>query len=215
MRNVALLACAAGALSLLASSTAIAEETKGKEFGDQGVIAIGAATSLDLSYTSTSPPSGSGSNTIHIGIEPEVQYFVINALSVGGVVAFDWAQASASGGSSASASTTTFGIGPTVGYNVWLKPSLLSLWPQAEFLFSNVNAAASGSGVASIPSTTNTVMTVGLFVPLLIHPVEHFHFGIGPYFDIDVSSKTSSGSSSADGDKNTVFGLKGEIAGWL
>src|SRR5271166_6652375 len=92
MKKVALLT---GAALLLVSTTAVAQETKGgREFGDQGVIAIGAATSLDLSYTSTSPPMGPGSSTTHIGVEPEIQYFVIDSLSVGGIINFDWASTS-------------------------------------------------------------------------------------------------------------------------
>jgi hypothetical protein len=211
MGKVAILTAAAAVASLLVSSTAMAQEAKGKEFGDQGVIAIGAATSLDLSFRSTSPPTGNGFNTTQLSIEPEIQYFVIDSLSVGGIAYIDWSRTSGSG-NGPSPSATTFGIGPTVGYNVWLKAGFLSLWPQAEFLFNDVN---NSPGAPNTPSTTNTVMTVGLFVPLLIHPVEHFHFGVGPYFDIDVSSKTSAGNQSNDADKDTVFGIKGEIAGWL
>jgi hypothetical protein len=57
------------------------------------------------------------------------------------------------------------------------------------------------------------------YVPLLIHPTEHFHFGVGPYFTMDLtssSSVTTGGvSSSGDGSKDTTIGLRGEIAGWL
>jgi len=218
--------CLAWAASLLASATAFAQEKEGgggREFGDQGVIAVGAATSLDLSYTSTSPPAGSGSNAINVGIEPEVQYFVINGLSLGGVVVFDWTQAKDSTAGSSATTVTSFGIGPTVGYNVWITPGTLSLWPQAEFLFTDVSVSGSSTttttgGItttSSTPSNSGTVMTLGLFVPLLIHPVKHFHFGVGPYLDVDLSSKVSSGGTTTDGDKNTVFGIKAEIAGWL
>src|SRR6202042_2444795 len=97
------------------------KEPPEREFGDQGVIAIGAATSLDVSYTATSAPGGApGSHTVNLGIEPEVQYFVINGLSVGGIVAFDWAKESGT-----NTTTTAIGLGPTVGYNVWLTPGPL------------------------------------------------------------------------------------------
>ena len=58
-------------------------------------------------------------------------------------------------------------------------------------------------------------MNVGVYVPLLIHPVKHFHFGVGPYFNVDLSSKESSGSTSVDGDKNLRVGVAFEVAGWL
>jgi hypothetical protein len=179
-----------------------------KEFGDQGVVAFGAATSLNLGYTQTSPPSGPSSNITNISIVPEIQYFVITGLSVGGIVVFDWAKPSTGD------STTTIGIGPTVGYNFWISPGLLSLWPQATFTFNNASTSIpspTGGTVSGSLTTTN----VGVFVPLLIHPVKHFHFGVGPYFNIDLSSKESAGGTSVDGDKAMNLGIRGEIAGWL
>ena len=53
-------------------------------------------------------------------------------------------------------------------------------------------------------------MRTRVFVPLLIHPVEHFHIGIGPYLDTDLTSKTEG----EDGVKETTIGIRSEIAGW-
>jgi hypothetical protein len=49
-------------------------------------------------------------------------------------------------------------------------------------------------------------------VPLLIHPVKHFHFGVGPYASIPVLAKDSNGNDAA---KSTDVGVRLEVAGWL
>jgi hypothetical protein len=191
------------------ATSAAAGEAKGgeKEFGDQGVIAFGAATSLNFGYRQISPVSGPSNNAIDILVVPEIQYFVINGLSVGGIVTFEWNKPNTGD------ATTTIGVGPTVGYNLWLTPESLSLWPQATFSYNNLSTTIS-TPTGNV-SGSLTTMNVGVFVPLLIHPVKHFHFGIGPYFNIDVSSKESAGNTSSDFDKAMNVGIKGEIAGWL
>ena len=180
-----------------------------REFGDQGILAIGAATGLDFGYTSTSNPNGQAStNNTHFSISPDIQYFVIDSLSVGGTVLFDWQNPNQGG------SSTTFGIGPTVGYNIWIQPGFLGVWPQATFSFDTTSfhqTATNGTTTSASDNSTN----VGVYVPLLIHPVKHFHFGIGPYFNIDLSNSGSQSGVSADGPKSTNVGLKADIAGWL
>ena len=100
-----------------------------REFGNPGVLAIGGATGANFGYTQTTPASGSSTNFINLSIAPDVQYFVIEGLSLGGTIDFSWTKPNSGD------SLTTFGIGPTVGYNVWLTPGQLSLWPQATFSF--------------------------------------------------------------------------------
>jgi hypothetical protein len=189
-----------------------------REFGNPGVIAFGAATSLNFGYTSVSPPQGSGSTSIDFGVQPDIQYFVIEGLSLGGTILFDWSQLNPPAGAP-STTITTFGIGPTVGYNLWLSPGTLSLWPQVSFFFENasgVSTPTSGPG-GTTGSASGSLQkgAIQLFVPLEIHPAKHFHLGIGPYFALDVLSKVSVNNQTADSDKDLVVGIKGEIGGWL
>ena len=187
-------------------------------FGTRGVLDISAATTARFFFASTSHPSSSSTSDVGFDLTPSAQYFVIDGLSVGGTIQFDWNKPKDSD------ALTTFGIGPTVGYNLWLTPSSLSLWPQATIAFQSTSlsftsaAATPGTGTGTTTTTTSvteTKFTVGIFVPLLIHPVDHFHFGVGPFFSTDISSKASSGSVSGDGDKVTTVGIKFEIGGWL
>ncbi|HEY1693913.1 MAG TPA: hypothetical protein VGG39_17220 [Polyangiaceae bacterium] len=180
-----------------------------KEFGNPGVIAIGGSTSANFGWTQDSPPAGGKSTSaIDLNLQPDIQYFVIEGLSVGGTLLFDWTKPNSGD------ATTTFGIGPTVGYNIWLSPGSLSLWPQVTFLF-NTKSEPTGQPAPAPSSVSLTTMTLQAFVPLLIHPVSHFHFGVGPYVSTDLSSKASAGGQSADGDKFTSVGIRLEVAGWL
>jgi hypothetical protein len=159
--------------------------------------------------TQTKPPQGDSTNTMHFGISPQIAYFVSEGISVGGQLNFDYVKPKDVD------ALTSFGIGPIVGYNLWLTPGQLSLWPQVGFFY-NQRKESITVGTTSITGT-HTTMAIGLYVPLLIHPVKHFHFGIGPYVNLDISSKdkADAGGDAVDGAKNTVFGLKAEIAGWL
>jgi hypothetical protein len=64
-------------------------------------------------------------------------------------------------------------------------------------------------GVGAVGVTVKK-MGIGLFVPLLIHPVEHFHIGIGPFLDTDLTAK----ADGVNDVKETTLGLRMEIAGW-
>ena len=52
-------------------------------------------------------------------------------------------------------------------------------------------------------------------VPLVVHPVPHFFFEVGPAFFTDLSSSYSSGGASMDDSKNTSFSVFAAIGGWL
>jgi hypothetical protein len=181
-----------------------------REFGNPGVLAFGGTTSAVFAYQNTSPPTGSSTNAIELGLQPDIQYFVIEGLSLGGTINFNWVHPNQGGDS------TTFGIGPTVGYNVWITPGSLSLWPQATFSFNNTSLSVPNATGGGTTSATLQTMNVGVMVPLLIHPAKHFHFGVGPFFNIDVSSKETLGSApAADYNKLMNVGLAVDVGGWL
>ena len=197
------------ALGMLTAGTAAGADEGGKEFGNPGVLAFGAKTGLSLGYENVSPPQGSSSSVVTFSLSPQISYFVIEGLSLGGEVLFSYTKPKNRD------STTVIGVGPIVGYNVWLVPGLLSLWPQLEALYTSTSVDVP-SAAGSLPGGgTAKVFSIGAFVPLLIHPVRHFHFGIGPYVTTDLSSTVSVGGTSNDGDKTTSIGLRGEIGGWF
>jgi hypothetical protein len=183
-----------------------------KEFGNPGVIAFGAKTALDFTMSSSKPPTGDATKETHFGITPQIAYFVSVAITVGGDVQFGYTKPDKGD------AMTNFGIGPMVGYNLWLTPGQLSLWPQVEFLYSQYKSSTTVTIPPAGPTTmtsTFTKMTLGLFVPVLYHPVKHFHLGVGPFLRMDVSSTAKTDAGSGVGSKDTTFGLMGEIGGWM
>jgi hypothetical protein len=195
-----------------------AEDAKGgeTEFGNAGVLNIGASTGLGLEFGSSKspdPPDGNGEKTssTRFGITAALDYFVIDGLSVGAAVLFDTRSSKTGDDDKTKFSTTAWGVGPRVGYNLWLTPGQFSLWPTLQLAYLS---GSSKKGDADGPTTSKTNLEI--FVPFVIHPVKHFHFAVGPVFGMDLSSniKPPNGDS-VKNDKDTVFGLRGEIAGWL
>ena len=107
-----------------------------------------------------------GDNGTTFQLRPALDYFVIPRLSLGGAVEFDYV--------SGNPNQTTFKIAPEIGYEVALTDTW-SIWPQAALSL-------------SFPSPGDPGVTLLITVPFLLHPAEHFFFGIGPGFSQDLTS---------------------------
>lgn len=99
---------------------------------------------------------GHGGGTA-FSVRPALDYFVIDRLSIGGAVEFDY---------TGKPSFTQFRIAPEVGYEFALSDSW-SFWPQASLPI-------------SVPNPGSTSVALAIFAPFLVHPAEHFFFGAGP-----------------------------------
>lgn len=186
---------------MLASSVSHAEETA-EGFGKAGVINVASDLALSFQHTSFSAPSGaSPSSVTTYAIGPAADVFVIDNLSAGAELLFGRELIAGAG----DATENTIRIAPRVGYHISFVPQRLGLWPRLEFGYESSKLEVTGT-----PNVTEKKVTLGVFVPLLIHPVEHFHIGIGPFFDTDLSSK----EEDQDGIKETTFGIRTEVAGW-
>jgi len=140
-------------------ATAITHTTHAHAFGGsadhlghQGnfVVSNRAALGFDqgLSYHGTS---------LYLG--PELDYFVIEHLSIGGAIVVAWNDQSGA----------NLGVVPQVGYDVVLSPTW-SLWPRL---------------AVTVLSGSPAHGSVELSAPFLVHPVEHFFFGFGPAVSTD------------------------------
>jgi hypothetical protein len=192
---------------VLVSGRALADESMAgasadgvEGFGKTGVINVASDLSFSVQSTMYSAPSGqeSPASATAYSIGPAADVFVIDNLSVGGQILFGQTAVS-------DLKTDTFRIAPRVGYHISLVPERFGLWPRLEFGYQTSTNKLQGS-----PDSTDKAVQFGAFVPLLIHPVEHFHIGIGPFLDTDLSAKTDG----ANGIKETTIGLRTEIAGW-
>jgi hypothetical protein len=169
-------------------------------FGKAGVINIASDLSLSFQHTSFSAPSGRSPDSVTAyAIGPAADVFIIDNLSVGAEFLF--------GRTSLGPDLTenVLRIAPRVGYHISLVPERLGLWPRLEFGYESATIKNTG-----LPDVTEKRVVLGAFLPLLIHPVEHFHIGIGPFLDTDLSSK----EDGQDGIKETTIGIRTEIAGW-
>jgi hypothetical protein len=110
---------------------------------------------------------GHGGGTAFV-LRPSLDYFVIPNLSLGGAVMFE---AFSTPGAPTS---TVVGFEPRVGYDVALSGTW-SIWPQLSLPI-------------TVPHPGNTAVAIAIFVPFLIHPAQHFFFGIGPGFSQTVTS---------------------------
>jgi hypothetical protein len=95
-------------------------------FGAKGQIAISSDAALAIERRSLSGQSG-GTTAIHLA--PAADFFVIDNLSIGGFVAFNYTKTGDS-------DSNRFSIGPRVGYNLPFS-DLISIWPKVGFSFAH------------------------------------------------------------------------------
>jgi hypothetical protein len=171
-------------------------QTAGGGFGSARQLAFQADLQLRFVGYSESNGGQSGSDVL---IQPALDYFVIDHLSVGGLVKFELQ----SGGND---QATSFGVGPRVGYNIPIV-DVLSFWPDL-FLRFDTTSRNNNNG-------SDTAFTMGVFGPVLFHPVPHFFLGLGPILSTEVTHTFSNNGRSGDAPKLTEYGVMSTIGGWL
>lgn len=194
------LATSLASIFVLGSSLALAEGAA--EFGKAGQIHIGSGLQLSYSAGTTKAPSGdSADKPTTFTIQPGLDYFLQDNISIGGTVGYT-STSQKSGGTDVKSSAIS--IGPRVGYNVAVAEKL-SVWPRAGLMYSSISADFGGG------SKSGSTMSFELNVPLLVHLAPHFDVGFGPFYRSDISSKFDG----ADANKDTTYGLATEIGGWF
>lgn len=161
-------------------------------FGSAGVLAFSSDAAVTIQHSSQ--------DVTTIQLAPAADYFIIDGLSLGGFISFDYSKSGAGDGS-------RFGIGPRIGYNLKLSDNL-SLWPKAGFAYAHSSSTVStdvGNGATVARNRSGDAIAMNLFVPLMIHPAAHFFAGFGPFLDVDLSGD----------DRVTVFGAKLTLGGWI
>jgi hypothetical protein len=188
------LALALAALSTQALAQDPSQDTGGgpaRAFGSKGVIAISSDAALVIQHSSQ--------RVTTISIAPAADFFVIDNLSVGGELLFEYDK-------TGNDDATRFGIGPRVGYNLAFT-DMLGIWPKIGFSFSHTSHSVtltSGPTDTTV-STSGSAFTLNLFAPIMFHPVPHFFVGFGPFLDTDLSGDQ----------KVTTFGGKLTLGGWF
>jgi hypothetical protein len=172
------------AFAVLAAAAVHAEDAR--SFGDAGEI----IPSGSLSFL-----HADSENVLFIS--PKIQFFAARDLAVGIGLVYEhlWG--------TGFPTEDVYGGSISVGYNLRLAP-LVSLFPQFEItaqrrILSDVPPGSPLTGGGA------TEVGVELFVPFLVHPVQHFFLGIGPAFSVFGSESFRTESVS----------LQTIIGGWL
>jgi hypothetical protein len=159
--------------------------------------------------------SDNGGSGTAFGLAPAIDYFVTTGLSLGvnGLVeVINPAHSSNTTGGSA----TAFGVAPRVGYNLPLSDTV-SFWPKLYFGYTTLSSSASGNGSNVSVGFNDT--SLGIFAPILFHPVPHFFIGIGPNFSTQLSNNATLSlagmSQSQSQPKVTQIGLQATLGGWF
>jgi hypothetical protein len=164
-------------------------------FGARGVLAIGS----DASGTAYEELS-TGTHSTSVNLQPAVDYFVANHLSLGASL---WFAYSSQEEPSARDHEFVYGIGPRVGYDLPLSEHF-SLWPKLSGFVSHSSDTFENTAPASRTTDSGSNVEVELFVPVMFHPVPHFFVGIGPFAEAVL---TGAGSA--------FLGGKITIGGWV
>jgi hypothetical protein len=161
-------------------------------FGRASVLAFSSDSALTIQHSSQ--------DVTTIQLAPSADYFIIDNLSIGGFVSFDYSKSGAGDG-------TRIGIGPRVGYNLKLS-DMLSIWPKAGFAYAYSSATVSqqvSDGATLERNSSGSAIAMNMFVPIMVHPAPHFFGGFGPFLDVDLSGD----------DRVTMFGAKLTLGGWI
>lgn len=159
------------------------------------------------------------------GVEPTLyygfprlaaDYFIIDGLSVGGAIGVMSYSGTAKSGNTAERDTdsgSAFLFSPRVGY-CFMFSRLIGLWPRGGFTYV-------GGGTDNPNDTASNGIHLWAFtaeVPLVITPVPHFGFHVGPTLDLGlaggVSQKVNNVTTSVDASASE-FGLQAGMFGYF
>ncbi len=182
-------------------------------FGTQATFVVTSAVTLSMSFLGPVEPPGN--TEFRIRVLPSLDYFVAKNFSIGAGLFMAYEDTETN--TSLSTTSTTFGARVGAGYNVPFS-RVLSWWPRAHLGFASVHTTANAiipvSGTTTfIPvdvTTDEQLLTASADLPLLIHPAQHFFFGIGPTGSIDLTHAVSTHQQ-----RNFYVALSTVVGGWF
>ncbi len=180
---------AARAQSKVPGVTQVSPNTPAGIFGMQRQVALSSDEGLATSLSST---SDGGGETFKFTFRPAIDYFVLDNMSLGATLGFDYT-------SVRSAHLTVYSVGPRLGYNVSFTP-VFSIWPRVGLSYAARNQTSDfGLDVGK------NHLQLNVSVPFMFHPRTHFFVGFGPALDADVSGDV----------KTTTVAGRVTIGGWF
>jgi hypothetical protein len=155
-------------------------------FGEKGQWTFSIDNAIQFSRrTQTGSPA-----VTNLTFLPATDYFVIKNLSIGGFIGDTYTKAG-------DTHANTFTIGPRIGYNIPFS-HLFSLWPKIGVSYAHTKNRDGDT-------VKNNAAALNVYVPVMLHPAEHFFFGFGPFVDTDLNGNH----------KATTWGFKLTLGGWI
>ncbi len=166
-------------------------------FGSAGQLVLSSDAQGSLQVQSG---SAAGSVTT-ITLGPAADLFVLRSFSIGAHAL--WQHTETSG----NPSTDSLSAGVGVGYALRMTEAF-SFWPKVNFDYRHTSILTiDPMTLDQEDEVSSDAFVIGVFAPVLFHPVPHFFIGLGPNFQAAVL--TSSGST------DTEYGLMFTLGGWL
>lgn len=166
-------------------------------------VAMGTTSTTSPDRVTATGTTSTTTRTTTLALNPGIDVFVIDHLSIGGEIALGRTSFSSESKVTTPAGTNTtttdsaetfFGLMPRVGYAIPVSKSL-SLWPRAQFGF----LRSSGD------DSTEMRTFAGVDAHFLWHPNASFFLGVGPGFTATLSNSRKVGDVSADQSKPFTF----------
>lgn len=185
-----------------------------KRFGDAGEFVF--TDDLGLSVSSLTY-AGTDSTTRSVSVGGSFDYFVADHLSIGlgaSVSSSYFKGIDAQSRAGVTSSRTTLSFGPRVGVNVPIGDTF-SVFP--EFVLGIGHQGYDETSGTSENQTSDDMVSIGFFVPLLVHPVRHLFAGLGPslYHELSHSVTFPDPLAPTVQNRETTLGIGSVIGGWL
>jgi hypothetical protein len=196
MRRWALAAPVAALGLLSAARSASAQQAAVPSFGSAGQLVLSSDAQASLQVQSGS--TAGSLTTITLG--PAADLFLFRSFSLG--AHFLWQHTQITG----APNTDSVSAGLSVGYALRMSETF-SFWPKVSFDYRHTSIlTVDPVALDQQNEVSSDAMVIGVFAPVLFHPVPHFFIGLGPNFQAAVLSSAST---------DTEYGLMFTLGGWL
>jgi hypothetical protein len=197
------------------AETAPMQEPAKPRFGETEQLTINGSTDFSISGSSYTSSDASG---FHFGITPSVDYFILPHFSIGGFISIGYSTSkyysmcSAYGSELQKGDATSVSVGPRLGYDIAFS-DFFSWFITLGFSYGNVIRNTSTADGYPLMNTSENIIAMRVYAPILAHLAPHFYVGFGPSLYTELSH--SYGANVKSDTKQTTFGASLIVGGWL
>jgi hypothetical protein len=199
-------------------------------WGNNSVFSGGSATGLVVNGNG-GVATGGGNPTFYTTPRVGFDYVLVPNLTLGGDLFVFFTLGGSTSAKQGNTTTTTdlpsgnaFGVAPRVGYVIGLNP-LLSIWLRGGFSFYHAGTSVSVNNCSNDRTTALNVVGLDVDPQLVISPLPHFAFEVGPAIDWGFAGSASVSTPSNQNCNTTIttsfgytaynFGITGGLLGWF